>query len=319
MVGALGMRASVALSLAGAHGACSPGCVWSRRERRPASRQRPLPQAWGTYTDPWERPVQAGDVHRRGCRVAAAAGAASPPPARPCLHPPAALLVGAAAAPVDPFMAEDEGLNYAPDRLLVKFAATPAGEAAAAAGKPLTGLRLLGDVGAAGGRTLGRPGRLLLFQITDGSSVEDKLEQLEGNPGGWVLGQPTTAAARGFTPVAAPTPPRSWPPFPPRRPRTPPSEFSPAPAAAVALAEPDVALQVARGTDDRLYSPRARSSGQWWLHQIGAPAAWDLTTGSAEVRCKEAQQQQRQAAGLERRRGARPPLPRPLNPTHALP
>ncbi|PSC71702.1 kinesin KIFC3 isoform X4 isoform A [Micractinium conductrix] len=144
------------------------------------------------------------------------------------------LLVGAAAAPVDPFMAEDEGLNYAPDRLLVKFAATPAGEAAAAAGKPLTGLRLLGDVGAAGGRTLGRPGRLLLFQITDGSSVEDKLEQLEGNP-------------------------------------------------AVALAEPDVALQVARGTDDRLYSPRARSSGQWWLHQIGAPAAWDLTTGSAEV------------------------------------
>jgi len=57
--------------------------------------------------------------------------------------------------------------------------------------------------------------------------------------------------------------------------------------AAVAYAEPNYALQKLRTPNDPQFPPTWRFPGLWHLQQISAPAAWDATTGSRQVRWPE--------------------------------
>jgi len=54
--------------------------------------------------------------------------------------------------------------------------------------------------------------------------------------------------------------------------------------AAVAVAEPEYLYRVYRTPNDPDFAAGPRRSGQWALHAISAPAAWDTTTGSREVK-----------------------------------
>ena len=124
------------------------------------------------------------------------------------------MVAAAAAAPQSARMegAVGQGINrwepgqpeFAPDRVLVRFKATPTAKAAAAvqADRPLPGLQLQRLVGeyhrvkvppplqpgtaaaaaATGTRTVPSDA-LMLFDITDGASVPAKVAQLRANPG----------------------------------------------------------------------------------------------------------------------------------------
>ncbi|PSC71832.1 peptidase S8 [Micractinium conductrix] len=53
---------------------------------------------------------------------------------------------------------------------------------------------------------------------------------------------------------------------------------------AVAVAEPNYIRRTLRVPDDVMYGPRPRYSGMWFLDRIGAPRAWNTTTGSKSVK-----------------------------------
>lgn len=115
--------------------------------------------------------------------------------------------------------------TFAPDRVLVQFKSSPVAAAAAAtqAAQPLPGLQLVRLVGehhrtpvpppaapgvAAAAAASGRrvpPNAHMLFQITDGMSVQAKVAQLRANPGeragGW---EADAGCLQGRQPVAGP-------------------------------------------------------------------------------------------------------------------
>lgn len=132
---------------------------------------------------------------------------------------------GDAEGPVDHWQGRPQA---APGRVLVRFKQTPAGArlSAAQAQRPLPGLLLrrlvgkrhttrvpgrpaAGSVAAAAsstGSTSLPPDAVMLFSITDGSSVEEKVAQLRENPGGGLVPRrpPSAASAQ---PVSTPSPP----------------------------------------------------------------------------------------------------------------
>ena len=252
----------------------------------------------------------------------------------PAVCSPAATTATAASA-TDALPPPDDGwpVNHwqgrsqaAPGRVLVRFKQTPAGArlSAAQAQRPLPGLQLRrlvgkrhttrvpgrpasGSVAAAAsstGSTSLPPDAVMLFSITDGSSVEEKVAQLRANPGGGAgslaafclpsLSRPplpclpTTCNAKPASlPTSGPAT-RHWP---ASHPAPPPSPFL---SAAVATAQPDYIRYAGAGAADAVAAAAgarmvpddyyyAYFSSLWHLPQISAPQAWDTTTGSKQV------------------------------------
>ncbi|PRW32580.1 Cycloeucalenol cycloisomerase isoform B [Chlorella sorokiniana] len=144
--------------------------------------------------------------------------------------------------------------EFAPDRVMVQFKATPTAAAAAAtqAAQPLPGLQLVRLVGehhripvqsppgpgvaaaAVAGRSRLPPSAHMLFRITDNTTVPQKVAQLRANP-------------------------------------------------AVAIAEPVYIYRVARAPNDPSFAEAYLTSGMWHLRKVFADVAWDRQTGSKNI------------------------------------